>query len=572
MWDEEKIYFLYVLLNFMFVGIYSYCVIQVPKIVLRMIESTQVDIAQLFILFVAILFAGLGASFCKYKYTPIGYELRYKKLLELNDKIFHLPLSELEKPEIRDNLWTISRPVSSVDGIQWFFLHFAELSSSLSIIFVSVGILFQLHVLLSIFIIVWFFVYVYMNISVNEKIDTLYEESSREFRHFQYYSDVAMDVAFGKELRVFSLKSWFSNKLHKMIHTLENIMSKITNLASAPLLCDGVYQFIRDAFMYISLLQLYFDGQIDIASFSTYSVLVMQLNSALDKGMNNFEKMCRRYTQYNDLFAMLGMEDVDEKGMSVTLASDWEIEFKNISFHYPGSTNYIYKNLNFKIKNGKKLAIIGLNGVGKSTFVNLLMRLYEPIEGEILLNGINIQSYKLSEYFDLFAPVFQEINLYPYSIKDNLTFGKDITEEEIDDVFKKVGLGEKMKDISYEQELTKYLSEDGMNLSGGEAQKFAIARALCSKRPILILDEPTSALDAIAEYDFYHKINHEYKVHTILFVSHRLASTSFCDEIILIDNRNISEYGTHDELMKKQGSYYNLFQVQSKHYQEEVSI
>jgi ATP-binding cassette subfamily C protein len=272
------------------------------------------------------------------------------------------------------------------------------------------------------------------------------------------------------------------------------------------------------------------------------------------------------------MFDFLDMKDEKQEGKNIQIVDDWNIEFKNVSFHYPGSEKYIYKHLNFTIQKGKKIAVIGLNGVGKTTMMKLLMRLYEPTNGEILLNGVNIKEYALNEYYDLFAPVFQEINLFPYSMKDNLVFGDEIEEKVARDIFKQVGLDKKLSDYSMDQMMTKYLDEDGLLLSGGESQKFVMARAVCSKHPILILDEPTSALDAIAEYEFYDKINHEYKDKTILFISHRLASTSFCDEIILVDDQNISEYGTHEELMKRKGKYYDLYQIQSKYYREEVEV
>ncbi len=570
-YKDEKMYFFWVMLNFICYGVYGYSIIQVPRIVLEMLESNTVNFELLIIVFTIIFISDLGISLCKIKYTPVGYRIRYGLMLKYNEKNLSIPLDQYEDPKILDNLWNITRPITSVNGVQFFYLHCAEFSGNFAIILISIGVLLKLNIILAIFIFIWIIIYTFLNVLNSEKIGKIKDDGGSIYRKHFYFKNISMDISFAKEMRVFRLKNWFKIKMNTLLDDMEKF-SKLTYKFSAKIMIlDNIYQFIRDSIMYITLIILYFDNKINLAQFSMYSVLVMQLNNALSLGVNNIKTIVNEYEKYTKMFDYFRIENEDNKGLEFKCDNDWEIKFDNVSFHYLGSDKNIYENLNFTIKKGKKIAVIGLNGVGKTTLIKLLMRLYKPTDGKILFNGVDIQSFKLSEYYNLFAPVFQEINLFAYSVKENLVFDQEYDDKIAYDALIQVGLKDKISLDQLDKSMTKIIDEDGLLLSGGESQKFAMARAICSNRQVLILDEPTSALDAIAEYDFYHKINNDYKDKTILFISHRLASTSFCDEIILVDDKCIKEHGTHDQLMKLEGKYFELYRVQSKYYQKEES-
>ena len=567
-WNQERLYYLYILLNFVFVCVNSYVIIQIPKTVLDILLGNNANFGKLIEILSVLILSGLGISVCRCFYTPVGFRLKYKVLHSINKKNLFLPISIFESPKILDNLKNISEPAEAVYGIQWFYLNVAELSGNIAIIFISIGVLFKVNLILVILIIGWIFVYSYLMILVSEKTDIANNDVNKDYRKSDYLRDICMEPTFNRELRIHSLKKWFFQKLNSIIKILEVHLSKVHSFTSRITIYNDIFQFIRDFVMYTSLVIMFVNNKISISDFSIYGILIMNFNSALSASMENVKKITKGYTRYFQMFDYLEMENENHEGISIASLENWEIQFENVSFKYPNSEVYVYENLNYSIKKGKKIAIIGLNGAGKTTLLKLLMRLYNPTKGRILFNGVDIKGYKLGEYYELFSPVFQEMNIFPYSIEENLLFGKK-SEVDLMQVIEQVDLDGVLRNFPMSKKMTKNLDEDGLILSGGEIQKFMMARAVCSNREVLILDEPTSAFDSLAEYDFYNKVNTTYIDKTIIFVSHRLASTRFCDEIILIDNKNITEKGTHEELITKQGKYYELFETQSKYYKEE---
>ena len=249
----------------------------------------------------------------------------------------------------------------------------------------------------------------------------------------------------------------------------------------------------------------------------------------------------------------------------------YEVEFHNVSFKYPGSENYALRNVNMKFEIGKRLAVVGMNGSGKTTFIKLLCRLYDPTEGEILLNGIDIRKYNYIEYMMLFSVVFQDFKLFALKIGENVASKVTYDDERVIDSLKKSGFAEKLSELQngIETYLYKDYDKDGVNVSGGEAQKIAIARALYKDAPFIILDEPTAALDPIAEAEIYSKFNDIAGDKTAIYISHRLSSCKFCDEIAVFNEGSVIQQGTHASLVADEsGKYYELWHAQAQYYVE----
>ncbi len=274
------------------------------------------------------------------------------------------------------------------------------------------------------------------------------------------------------------------------------------------------------------------------------------------------------YLEYSDNLSKGDKEVKDEKH---------EIVFENVSFKYPRSDEYVLKNINFKITSGEHLSIVGLNGAGKTTFIKLLCRLYDVTEGRILIDGIDIRDYSTEEYRKLFAVVFQDFQLFAFSLKDNIAMGRadePLDEKKIEEALKLSGLYEDAVNLDegLDTRLFKSFDEHGTELSGGQRQKAAISRALYRNAPIVILDEPTAALDPLAEYEIYKKFDALVGGKSAIYISHRLSSCKFCDRIAVFADNTIKECGTHDELVNiKDGLYAEMFAAQAQYYVDAVS-
>ncbi len=248
---------------------------------------------------------------------------------------------------------------------------------------------------------------------------------------------------------------------------------------------------------------------------------------------------------------------------------DYEVEFRNVSFKYPGADTFALSGVNIKFKVGERLAVVGMNGSGKTTFIKLLCRLYDPTEGEILLNGIDIRKYDYLDYMMIFSVVFQDFKLFSLTLGENVASGSKINEELAVDCLQKAGFGERLSEM--ENGIHTYLYKDydknGVNVSGGEAQKIAIARAIYKDAPFIVLDEPTAALDPMAEAEIYSKFNDIAGDKTAIYISHRLSSCKFCDEIAVFDHGSVVQMGTHSELVADtNGKYFELWNAQAQYY------
>ena len=252
----------------------------------------------------------------------------------------------------------------------------------------------------------------------------------------------------------------------------------------------------------------------------------------------------------------------------------YEVEFKDVSFKYPGAETWALSHVNMKFKVGKRLAIVGENGSGKTTFIKLLCRLYDPQDGQILLNGIDIRKYRYDDYMNIFSVVFQDFQLICQPLGNNVSGSMEYDRERVHKALIDAGFGDRLASMEkgLDTMIFKNLSEDGVDVSGGEAQKIAIARALYKDAPFIILDEPTAALDPIAEAEIYSKFNDIAGDKTAIYISHRLSSCKFCDEIAVFHEGAVIQHGTHAELVADEnGKYHELWNAQAQYYTEKTA-
>ena len=276
----------------------------------------------------------------------------------------------------------------------------------------------------------------------------------------------------------------------------------------------------------------------------------------------------------DDFRSFIDLETDDDEKDCVPLpeCDHYEIKFENVSYRYAKSSKEALSHLSLTLRPGEKLAVVGLNGAGKTTMIKLLLRLYDPTEGRITLNGTDIKRFKRSDYYRLFAPVFQNVEIFAFLMSENIAMLRDseLDREKATKAAYEAGLEERVLSLvkGIDTPLTKIVQDDGTDLSGGEKQKLALAKALYKGTKIVVLDEPTSALDAIAEQALYERFDEMIGKRSAVYISHRLASTRFCDSIAMFEEGNLIEYGSHEELMSKNGKYAEMFNVQAQYYRE----
>jgi len=249
------------------------------------------------------------------------------------------------------------------------------------------------------------------------------------------------------------------------------------------------------------------------------------------------------------------------------------LEFRKVSFRYPKSENFVLKEVSLTLREGDSLSIVGVNGAGKTTFIKLLCRLYDPTEGVILLNGIDIRKYRYDDYLALFSVVFQDFKLLSQPLGKNGAASEDYDRARAEDCLRRAGFGERLDQLPQGLDTWLYrdFDENGVEISGGEAQKIALARALYKDAPFIILDEPTAALDPIAEAEIYSRFDEIVGDKTAIYISHRLSSCRFCDKIAVFDQGEIVQVGTHEELLADpKGKYYELWNAQAQYYAKDA--
>ena len=432
------------------------------------------------------------------------------------------------------------------------------------------------------------------------------DEAARKMR---YVEERGWDLKAGKDIRMYGLGGWLLSILKRERETGETNVRRWENGYLAANLCDALLCFGRDAGAYLYFILQIVQGNLPVSDFVWYISVVSSCQQACSAFLENVELLGRLSFDYSrlrlflesgegDIFQGTGAEECEkippeesgktgagaERGGrkavpdSAAFSRTKEavgIELEHVSFTYPGSRVPTLKDLNLTIRPGEKIALVGLNGAGKSTLVKLLCGLYRPTSGTIRVGGRPMSSFGKEEYFSMIAAVFQDVKLLPLTIAQNVASdnGEDIDRQRVRQCLSLAGLWEMVDGLPRKEDtpLGRGVLDDGIDLSGGERQKVWMARAFYKEASILILDEPTAALDPLAEQEIYEKYVQMSEGKTSLFISHRLASTRFCDRIVLLENGRITEQGSHEELMEKNGAYAGLFEVQGRYYRKEES-
>ena len=476
------------------------------------------------------------------------------KFIKLKEKAHQSTQSNREATE---NIWeTLTRLLQNVGG---FLVYLAILSSLNWVLLVVIAATCVVGFLVSRYSSNWIFRH-------RDEEETFYAKKS-------YIRKKAESVELAKDIRIFGLQNWLNELLDRIHNVYLDFRLRCEKIKLLADVTEALLTMARNGIAYAYLLHLALRDSLSVPEFilyftavSTFTTWVMGILQAAEKLHEESLDLSqvREFLEYPEPFRF-------EEGAAVPKADAYELKLEHVFFRYPGAEEDTIHDLDLTVRPGEKLAIVGLNGAGKTTLVKLLCGLFDPTEGRVLLNGVDVRDFNRREYYGLFSAVFQEFSILDVTVAENIAqTNENIDTKKLWDCIEKAGLTETIQKLpkGLDTHVGREVYLDGVLFSGGQTQRLMLARALYKDGAILLLDEPTAALDPLAENDIYQKYRDMTAGKTSLFISHRLASTRFCDRIIFVADGHITEEGTHDQLLARGGAYAKLFEVQSRYYQE----
>lgn len=509
----------------------------------------------------------------------------------LCEKTFNLDYDILEKQETLDLIKKAEEGMRSRGDFSGFCGNFAGFIENIITIVYSVVLLIPLFIpkasaaagFLPSFLNKWYsFIILVVMLALSVGVSALTKKKEGEIqqdmfvknvrinREYGYLYNLLFDYSNAKYIRLYKSQKLIEKRCMNIVNFLETefqkMFSKINKCQLPVFFVNAILQIV--SYLYVGLKAIF--GMISIGSALKYISAYSNLVSGVSNIFYSWIEINIKAEYLSYFYDFMEIENKQYEGTIPTEKRDdneFEIEFRDVSFRYPNTENYVLRHVNQKIKIGTKTAVVGKNGAGKTTFIKLLCRLYEPTEGQILLNGVDIRYYDYKDYARLFSVVFQDFNLFSFSIAENVAGGKSFDDDRVKNCLERSGFGERLAKLKDGIRSNIYQHNDnGVEISGGEAQKIAIARALYKDAPLVILDEPTSALDPVSEYEIYQHFDSMVQDKTSIYISHRMSSCRFCDNILVFDEGQIIESGSHEKLMKEGGLYSQLWNAQAQYY------
>lgn len=583
-WSVSPSYLILLIVNAFCEALKNLLNIVLPMYLIDELTGTQ-DIKQLCIFGGWIVLNNVGMMFLSntlQRFLKIKEEQTHDGMNKLmSEKIMNLEYSYLEDPYYLDLKERAVFAVQNQNIISNLIIMMSELLSKGATLAGLVVILVTLGPVLLITLMIGVVLMLLIYAGVSKYQTEVMQEIIPTNRRFGYYFNLAFDKEVQKDIRLYKMEPMitervieFSNDTCDMFEKMQKKMGKAMGQMAA--VGEGIAAF---SYAYVGLRTLgtTFGPQLSIGALTMYVSAAINFSSMVTSFGQSAVSFMQFLSWLDPYMEFMSLAEETKSTGKILFEGDVEtVEFKNVTFTYPKAEKAVLNNVSFKIKKGEKISIVGLNGAGKSTLVKLICRMYQADSGEILINGRNIYEYDYTSYMDTISAVFQDYRIFNFTIAENISCqAKDCDVAEVKRLIREVGLEEKVKELplGMESRFGKDYDEDGIEMSGGQAQKIAIARALYKKASMVILDEPASALDPIAEAEIYEKFNSLVEEKTAIYISHRMSSSVFCDKILIIDGGTVADFDTHESLMKKTESlYYKLFMSQAENYKLEEGV
>ena len=583
-WKHLPIYYLYILMSVIISTAGPFVSIIGSKYLINEIVYEQNRNMNMIIFWVAFICIGtyihvVGNKFANEKQNYCNDRFDRMLHMEISSNTMKMKFEYTENSEMLDSINKAGRAFEQTNLIQGLTDGIVGLLSNILVLAGVIYIVVKCSVWLIIPVLLSFVVNTYITMKTTKIKEQYFSEAMEMDRVVDYYIDELTTGEYAKDIRIYHSDDMIIDNQKKQSNGIYNLSKKsemkIWNKDKAAVTTTEVCDIVVYIILGINTLT----EKITVGDFSSLVQAILKFTEALNgisRGLLELKytaSVLKYYIDYIEQAAIDRKYEESKNAVVPNINNGVSIEFKNVSFKYPNTDVYILKNINTIIHSGEHLSIVGKNGAGKTTFIKLLCRLYEVTEGEILVNGVNINHIEYSKYLDLLSVVFQDYKLMAFSIKDNIDMGQNTypdVENKINELCEIVEIDSWINSLKDKQNtnLYKMFDESGIEPSGGQAQKLAIVRALYKDSPIVVLDEPTAALDPIAEFEVYNNFDKLVGGKTAVYISHRLSSCRFCDRIIVFDGGTIIEDGSHDKLMENQkGFYYNMYNTQAKYYQ-----
>mgnify|MGYP000905567936 CR=1 FL=1 len=567
---------------------FFYCIVQIPVNVLlpltAILLSTKsvelltdhsrfIKLAEMIVLLsVATLVLNITNNIVKSKIINCGSRVRAKYGMLVSKKIIETDYENLNNTDGQEKLQKANDAISDItSGTERILRSFISIISSMINLVTYGAFVAQINLFLLIALSVPIVIEYLLNKKFNKWVFDNKDSWIPIDRKINYITNKCGQLDWGKDIRFYKMRDWMNNLFNMFLKDRLYWLSKVNGRSFIKSTLVIILTFLRDGLSYGFLIfSVIYKGLTPSAFVFNFNG-IEQFSTNFLTLFNSISEMYVIHRQFCDLRDFLNMKDNTNRGKGIPLPEETcQIEFKNVTFYYHGEKEPTLKDINFQIKKGEKVAIVGENGAGKTTLVKLLCGLYKPTSGEILINNQSIPNYNLIDYFQLYSTVFQDIYFLPTSILKNIALVPegDINMDKVTDIVAKSGLDGIIRRLpnGINTNLIKSVNDEAIDLSGGEKQRLALARALYKEGKIIVLDEPTAALDPIMENKLYLEYDKITNGNTSIYISHRLSSTSFCDRILFINKGTIAEMGSHKELMEIGGEYARMFKIQSHYY------